>query len=99
MKPRRHLVGKSLVFLGFILLFPGTVEAYVGPGAGFAFISSFFTLFIALFLGFVTLLTWPVRWLFRSLRGNRVLANSRVQQVVVLGLDGQYPELTDQFRE
>ncbi|MCH8017346.1 MAG: alkaline phosphatase family protein [Acidobacteria bacterium] len=97
MKPGRHLVEKILIFLGFLLLFPGTVEAYVGPGAGFAFISSFFTLFIALFLGFVTLLTWPVRWLFRSLRGNKLLAKSRVQQVVVLGLDGQDPELTDQF--
>ncbi len=97
MKPGRHLVEKILIFLGFLLLFPGTVEAYVGPGAGFAFISSFFTLFIALFLGCVTLLTWPVRWLFRSLRGNKLLAKSRVQQVVVLGLDGQDPELTDQF--
>jgi len=97
MKPGKHLAGKILVLLGLLLLFSGTVQAYVGPGAGFALVSSFFTLFIALFLGFLTLLTWPIRWLFRGLRGNKVLAKSRVQQVIVLGLDGQDPELTEQF--
>ncbi len=96
-KTGRKLFGKVLVFLGLALLFPGSVEAYVGPGAGFAFVYSFFTLFIALLVGFLTLLTWPIRWLFRSLRGNQGLAKGRVQQVIVLGLDGQDPELTEQF--
>ncbi len=94
MKPGKHRVGKILVLLGLLLLLPATVEAYVGPGAGFALVSSFFTLFIALFLGFLTLLTWPSRWLFRGLRGNKVLAKSRVQQVIVLGLYGLDPERT-----
>ena len=93
MKSERFVAGS----LGVLLVFPATVEAYVGPGAGFAFVPSFFTLFLALFLGFLTLLTWPLRWLLRSLRGNKVLAKCRVQRVIILGLDGQDPELTDRF--
>ena len=97
MKSERFVAGSLGVLLGVLLVFPATVEAYVGPGAGFAFVSSFFTLFLALFLGFLTLLTWPLRWLLRSLRGNKVLAKCRVQRVIILGLDGQDPELTDRF--
>ena len=35
--------------------------AYIGPGAGFAFLGSFLTLLVALLLGLVSLLIWPFR--------------------------------------
>ncbi len=87
----------SVLFLAFFLLVPGDAHAYIGPGAGFAFVSSFFILFIALFMAFFTLMTWPLRWVFQVIRGFRALRKSRVRRVVILGLDGQDPELTDQF--
>ena len=42
--------------------------AYVGPGAGFAFLGSFLTMLIGLFLGLVSLLLWPFRVVWRLVR-------------------------------
>ncbi len=73
--------------------------AYIGPGAGFAFVGSFFVIFAAFFLAVWMLLTWPIRWVVRTIRWRKALRRARVKQVVVLGLDGQDPELTDRFIE
>ena len=85
------------LLVGLLLCVPHSAHAYVGPGAGFAFVSSFFILVFTTFLAFLTLLTWPVRWVVQRIRGSKVLAASRVRRVVILGLDGQDPELTEQF--
>ena len=50
-----------------VLLMPGQAQAYIGPGAGFALAGSFFAVFAAVFSAFLTLLTWPVRLLMRTL--------------------------------
>jgi predicted AlkP superfamily phosphohydrolase/phosphomutase len=84
--------------IGFIL-WPDPVEAYVGPGAGFAFVFSFFILLVSFLLAFVTLLTWPFRWILATLRGRRALRKSRYKKVVIVGLDGQDPLLTERFME
>ena len=44
--------------------------AYIGPGAGFAFLGSFLTLITSLVLSIVSLLVWPFRmaWLLVSRR-------------------------------
>ena len=39
------------------LIAPAAVHAYVGPGAGFAFVSSLFILLVTMMLAVVTLLT------------------------------------------
>ena len=72
-----------------ILVHPLSASAYVGPGAGFAFVSSLFIVITTLALAIVTLLTWPLRWVIQKVRGNRALAAARVRRVIVLGLDGQ----------
>lgn len=76
-----------------------SAEAYIGPGAGFAFVSTFLILFSAIAIAIVTLLTWPIRWLFKAFRGGRRLRNRDVARVVIVGLDGQDPELTEQFMQ
>jgi predicted AlkP superfamily phosphohydrolase/phosphomutase len=89
---------RAAVLVTVVLLLSGTpAEAYIGPGAGFAFVGSFFVLIAAFFLAFVKLLTAPFRALLRTVRWRRALARSRVRQLVILGLDGQDPELTDRF--
>ncbi len=80
-----------------LLLWPQASQAYIGPGAGIAFVSSFLIVLATLALAMVTLLTWPFRWVLQTFRGRKALAKSRVERVIVLGLDGQDPELTDQF--
>ena len=85
----------------FLVVFAGSsptpAEAYIGPGAGFAVVSSLFVVLAAFFLSILTLLTWPVRWLFRLIRRSSVVSKSRVSRVVVVGLDGQDPHLTESF--
>ena len=93
----RRLLFSTCVLVGGLLSAPTTAEAYVGPGAGFAFVSSLFILLATMVLAVVTLLTWPIRLAVQKVRGNRTLAASRVKRVIVLGLDGQDPELTEQL--
>ncbi|MBI3863174.1 MAG: alkaline phosphatase family protein [Planctomycetia bacterium] len=67
------------------------LPAYIGPGAGMAFLGSFLVLLTALGLALLSLLTWPFRsvalWLKRLKRGVR----PKVRRVVVVGLDGLDP--------
>lgn len=79
------------------LLNPAPASAYIGPGAGFAFVSSFLIVLLTFLLAIFTLLTWPVRWLIQILRRPRALSRSRVRRVLIVGLDGQDPDLTDSF--
>ncbi len=72
-------------------------EAYVGPGAGFAFVSTFFIFFMTFALAFLTILTWPIKWVIRVLFRSRKLKSSKVKRVLIVGLDGQDPELTEEF--
>lgn len=72
-------------------------SAYIGPGAGFAFLSSFFLLFTSLLISAFFLLTWPIRALLRWFRRNKAYAGAMVDRVVVIGLDGFDPELCVRF--
>jgi predicted AlkP superfamily phosphohydrolase/phosphomutase len=96
---RRSLPGllAALAVLLWALLDPPPVEAYIGPGAGFAFVGSFFVFAATLFLVFVKLITAPVRAVVRWLKTRKALGQSRVRRVVIVGYDGQDPELTDRF--
>jgi len=81
----------------FLLLMPQTAAAYIGPGAGFAVGTTLVTLFVAFFSALAALLLWPFRWLVRFVRRRRAHAKARVRRVVVLGLDGLDPTLTEQY--
>lgn len=87
------------LLLPVILLAAVPAEAYIGPGAGFAFVSTFFIFFIAFFLALFTILTWPFRRMIRIFFRKRRSRGAGVRRVVVLGLDGQDPELTERFME
>jgi predicted AlkP superfamily phosphohydrolase/phosphomutase len=83
--------------LALVLLLPGTAFAYVGPGAGFALIGSFFGLIAALLAGTVSLLIWPFRWVLRAWRRRKALAGARVRRIVIIGLDGLDPALAERW--
>ena len=85
--PRGALLSITAAAL-LLVLVPLRVDAYIGPGAGFAVAGSFLVMFAAMVSALFLLLTWPVRYLVRAIRYRRVFARSRVKKVVVLGLDG-----------
>src|SRR6266571_1592040 len=92
---RRLLV--SLGVLGLILLCPLRSYAYAGPGAGFAVLSSFWTLFVAFLYSIYAFLVWPFRQLFRLLRRRKAYGKAQIKRAVILGFDGMDPELTERF--
>lgn len=87
----------SLLILLLLLCIPTPSHAYAGPGAGFAVLSSFWTLFIAFLYSVYAFLTWPFRHLLRLVRRRKSLANAQIKRAVILGFDGMDPELAERF--
>ncbi len=71
--------------------------AYIGPGAGFAFLGSFLTLLWAFLISAGTMLTWPIRMAWKSLRRRHSLKHARVKKLIFLGLDGFDPGLAEKY--
>jgi len=80
-----------------LLIIPVSLSAYIGPGAGFAFLSSFLVFFLTFLLAIFSLLSWPFRFLFRLIRGRKSYRKSSVNQVVIVGLDGMEPTLVEKY--
>jgi hypothetical protein len=75
-----------------LTLWPTAAFAYIGPGAGFALVSSFVTLLVAFAAAFFAVFALPVRVLVRQWKRRRSLRHARVKKVIVLGLDGLDPD-------
>ncbi len=71
--------------------------AYIGPGSGFAFVSSFLTLLLGFFASVLSFLSWPFRMVWRTLRRHKGFRDARVKKIIFLGLDGLDPRLTERF--
>jgi len=87
----------SLTILVADLIFIAPAEAYIGPGAGFAFLSSFLVLVISFLLAVLSLLIWPFRLLARAVGRRGSGLRGQADRVIILGLDGLDPRLTEQF--
>jgi predicted AlkP superfamily phosphohydrolase/phosphomutase len=99
LRPRRRIGSAGRLPSAILLLLAAGIPAaaYIGPGAGFAFLSSFLVLFLTFFLAIFSFLSWPFRFLFRAIRSKKALRKSRVDQVVIVGLDGMAPELAEKY--
>jgi predicted AlkP superfamily phosphohydrolase/phosphomutase len=67
---------------------------YIGPGAGFAFLGSFLTLFLGVLASVGAILLWPFRMAWMAIRGKR---RAGVKKLIFLGLDGLDPALTEKY--
>lgn len=87
---------KLLLISILYISIPDTAEAYIGPGAGFAFLSSFLILFVTFALAMFYLISWPLRHIIRALfRKNK--PKSDIKKVIIIGLDGMDPNLAEEF--
>lgn len=75
----------------------GATFAYVGPGAGFAFLGSFLSIVAGFFLTLVSLLAWPFRMAWRMVRRRHGYRDARAHRAIFLGLDGLDPGLAERF--
>jgi predicted AlkP superfamily phosphohydrolase/phosphomutase len=90
-------LGPPLLAAFLVLCLPAVAHAYIGPGAGFALVTSFLSFVIAFFAAFFTVLTYPVRMLVKRIRRKRIPGRPRVKKVIVLGLDGLDPEICERL--
>ncbi len=104
-RPRRFALlqeaAASLLFLAIVICarpsHEGAQWAYIGPGAGFAFLGSFLTLLSGLFLGLASICLWPFRMLSAAIRGRRGYKHAKVKRLIFLGLDGLDPGLLERY--
>lgn len=86
-----------LVLVMLLLLGSATPAlAYIGPGAGFALVSSAFVLVTTIVIVLMTLVAWPFKMVWRAMTRSAP-PKAAINRLIVVGLDGQDPKLTDQF--
>jgi predicted AlkP superfamily phosphohydrolase/phosphomutase len=95
----KSLMKKIRFFLLLSLLLSLPLFCYVGPGAGFAFVGSFFFIFAAFFLAIFNFLTFPVRALLRYFKKARTLKKAKFKRVLLIGFDGMDYHLFNQFKK
>jgi predicted AlkP superfamily phosphohydrolase/phosphomutase len=88
---RAALAAASLVLLS------APAHAYIGPGAGFAFVGSLMVLITTFLLAFAIILTWPIRMVYRLIAVGNPYKNAQSKRVVILGLDGLDPGIATKF--
>jgi len=78
-------------------MIPGDAYSYIGPGAGFAFLSSLIALLISFVLAFFSLLTLPIRIIIRIFKRKKYKKKSLIPRVVLVGYDGLDPDLCEKY--
>ena len=93
---RESVISRLALTAVLLLLLPGRADAYIGPGAGFAVLGSFLVIFTTILIAMASLLIWPFRALWRVARG-QTAPRASIKRLIIVGLDGQDPKLTDRF--
>lgn len=55
----------------FMLFMPATASAYIGPGAGASLAGSLLGVLAAIFVALGIVLFWPLRLMFKKLKGSK----------------------------
>jgi predicted AlkP superfamily phosphohydrolase/phosphomutase len=97
MKPRWTII--IGLFGAACLAAPEHSYAYIGPGAGFAFLSSFIFIIGAVLFAFLLILTLPFRLLFQVIKRKKKHGTAAIDRLIVLGLDGLDPELAVKYMD
>jgi predicted AlkP superfamily phosphohydrolase/phosphomutase len=71
--------------------------AYIGPGAGFAFLGSFASILGGVLLGLFSFLLWPIRVLWGAATGRQGYKHAKIKKLIFLGLDGLDPGLAERY--
>src|SRR5437868_8969944 len=97
LRRKKRLFPALLLIGALILLFPLPSEAYAGPGAGFAVLSSFWTIFLAFLYSLYAFFTWPFRHFLRLFRRRKKYGKQQIKRAVIIGFDGMDAELAELF--
>ncbi|MBC8328033.1 MAG: alkaline phosphatase family protein [Planctomycetes bacterium] len=93
---RFHRLRLPLAALAAWWIAPEPAMAYIGPGAGFAFLGGGLVILSSLLLAVGVLLAFPVKLLFRQVTGaGRIKGDTK--RLVIVGLDGLDPQLAGRW--
>ncbi len=96
MKSKKLLLCFAVAMAWLVGLEPA--HAYIGPGAGFAFLSGGLVLVGSLFLAIGILAIYPLKMLFRLVTGKgRIKGDTK--RLVIIGFDGMDPRLAQRFMD
>ncbi len=96
MKSKKLLLCFAVAMAWLVGLEPA--HAYIGPGAGFAFLSGGLVLVGSLFLAIGILAIYPLKMLFRFVTGKgRIKGDTK--RLVIIGFDGMDPRLAQRFMD
>ncbi|MEJ2628389.1 MAG: alkaline phosphatase family protein [bacterium] len=84
-------------FLILLIIIPNNLYAYIGPGAGFAFLSSLIALLVSFILAFFSFLTLPIKIIIRLFKRKKFNRKSHISRIIILGYDGLDPDLCDKY--
>lgn len=82
-----------------LMALPAPCDAYIGPGAGMVFLSSFLAIFLAFLLAIALIVLGAFRWLFGLFRRQKRHAEAQARRVVVIGLDGCSPPIMERLMD
>lgn len=98
MAMKRELFRCAALTLAIVsALLPREAYAYIGPGAGFAFLGSTFVFILTFLMAALTIAFWPLQLLFKRLTGGGFPRKAKAKRVIILGLDGLEPSLVDKY--
>ncbi|MGA1823764.1 MAG: alkaline phosphatase family protein [bacterium] len=101
MNKRNYYILHLLFFC--LVLSAQPAHAYIGPGAGIAFFSSFFIFFVTFLIAFLILLLWPLRYVYLKWKRRKIIkrlqqrAGIKTKRAIIIGLDGLDPKLAEEF--
>ncbi len=72
-------------------------HAYIGPGAGMVFLSSFLAIILAFAMALVLIFLGVFRWLFGLFRSQKRREGAKARRVVVIGMDGMSPPIVERL--
>ncbi|MEM1350150.1 MAG: alkaline phosphatase family protein, partial [Myxococcota bacterium] len=88
---KRGLIACTILLIGVGI--PAGADAYVGPGAGIAFMTTALALFSTIFVVLFGSILWPIRWVYLLLTQKRPPKAPEISRAVVIGLDGIDPNI------
>lgn len=83
------------IIVGMTVVAASPGHAYIGPGAGMVFLSSFLAILLAFLMALVLIVLGAFRWLFGLFRRQRRRAGARARRVVIIGFDGASPHILE----
>jgi predicted AlkP superfamily phosphohydrolase/phosphomutase len=99
--PFRRLLNPALgaFLLALAVVHAAPAQAYIGPGAGFAFAGSLMVMVAAFALAIGSILLWPFTFVYRLVRVGNPFKKASARRVIILGLDGMDPGIASRFMQ